>query len=77
MKTKFRIGKEDTIKATAYNSEKRNILATIYDSGYTKIEQVINELYRKIPHYTGKKIEITIYNQDKEKIKHITRKVNQ
>lgn len=74
MKTKFRISKNDTIKATA--SGQNGLLSTVYDSGFTTISQVVSRLISKIPYYSGKSIEISIYNENTQRIKYITKKVN-
>ena len=74
MKTKFRISKNDTIKATA--SGQNGLLLTVYDSGFTTISQVVGKLISKIPYYSGKSIEISIYNENTQRIKYITKKVN-
>lgn len=74
MKKKFRVSKNDTIKATA--SGKNGLLSTVYDSGFTTINQVVGKLISKIPYYSGKSIEISIYIIDKQTVKYITKKVN-
>ena len=74
MKTRFRISKNDTIKATA--SGQNGLLSTVYDSEFSTIDQVISRLISKIPYYSGKTIEISIYNIDKQTVKYITKKVN-
>ena len=74
MKKRFRVSKNDTIKAIA--SGKNGLLSTVYDSEFTSINQVINRLISKIPYYSGKTIEISIYNIDKQTVKYITKKVN-
>lgn len=71
---RFRVSKNDTIKATA--SGKNNLLASVYDSEFTTINQVVSLLISRIPYYSGKTIEISIYNIDKQTVKYITKKVN-
>jgi hypothetical protein len=73
---RFRIKEQDTIKATAVSEDTRKFLSSIYDSGFTTIQEVEDSLTRKIPHFTGKKINITITNCDKEECKNYTISVN-
>lgn len=57
-----RIGYNDTIKAHAFDAN-RKIIASVYDSGFTTIESVANCLSNKCPF---KKIsEIDVFNEDK------------
>lgn len=74
MKTKFRVSKNDTIKAIARGQN--GLLSTVYDSEFSTIDQVVSRLLSKIPYYSGKIIEISIYNIDKQTVKYITKKVN-
>lgn len=73
---RFRIAKNDTIKASAYCPKQRKLLATVYDDNFTRIDEVKSALLRKIPHFSGKKIEISITNQDKETNKSFEISVN-
>ena len=72
---RFRISKNDEIKATACTIE-GVLLASLYDSQFTKIGEVIGVLMRKIPHYSGKKIEVKIWNITTDKVKYLTVNVN-
>ena len=62
---RFRISKNDTIKATAFTGGK--LLASLYDSQFTTIDQITSTLIGKIPYFSGKSIEISIYNETKQK----------
>lgn len=72
----FRIKESDTVRANALNIEGK-VLATIYDSNFTTIKQVESALLRKIPHFVGKKLDISIFNIDKDIYKRYTINVNQ
>ena len=72
--TKFRISKNDEIKATASGSA--GLLSSVYDSQFTTIGEVIGVLLRKIPYYSGKKIDIEIWNITKDKVKYFSINVN-
>ena len=72
--TKFRISKNDEIKATASGSG--CLLSSVYDSQFTTIGEVIGVLMRKIPYYSGKKIDVEIYNTTKEAVKYLSINVN-
>lgn len=61
---RFRIVYNDTIKAYLYNS-KGKLLTTIYDSGFTKIKEVEYPLLKKVPYFSGKRLEVSILNEDK------------
>ena len=74
MRTRFKISKNDTIKAFVHANNK--LLASVYDSGFTTINEVVNRLISKIPYTNSKKLEISIHNNDKEQSKYITKKVN-
>ena len=71
----FRISKNDEIKARAL-SENNNLLALVYDSGFTTINEVVNVLMNKIPYTSGKKITIVITNVTKETVKYIDKTIN-
>lgn len=73
---RFRIKEKDTIKATVSSVMTRKILASVYDSGFTTISEIEAELIRKIPHFEGKEVLITITNIDKEESKQYTIKTN-
>lgn len=63
MRTINRISENDTIKAYAYDKS-RKLVATVYDSGFSTVGQVIGELQRKcsgLNHVAG----IQIHNLDK------------
>ena len=74
-KQRFRISKNDEIKATACAIE-GVLLASLYDSQFTTIGEVIGVLLRKIPYYSGKKIEVKIWNITTDKVKDLTINVN-
>jgi len=74
--SRFRIREQDTIKASATSDETRRFLGSIYDSGFTTIQEVETTLLSRIPHFAGKKINITITNCDKEECKNYTISVN-
>ena len=75
MKAKrFRISRNDEIKATASGSD--GLLSSVYDSQFTTIGEVIGVLLRKIPYYSGKKIEVEIWNITKEEVKNLSINVN-
>ena len=75
MKAKrFRISKNDEIKATASGSD--GLLSSLYDSQFTTIGEVVGLLMRKIPYYSGKKIEVKIWNITKDEVKNLTINVN-
>ena len=71
---RFRISKNDEIKATASSSE--GLLSSLYDSQFTTIGEVVGVLLRKIPYYSGKKIEVKIWNITKDEVKNLTINVN-
>ena len=73
---RFRIKETDTIKATATSTKTRKFLSSVYDSGFTTIEGVQRALLRKIPHFEGKSIDISITNLDKEQYKNFEVRVN-
>lgn len=59
----FRIASQDTVKAYVYSMDGR-LLAQVYDSGFTAIDQVKNALNRKVIGLP-RKVEYTICNEDK------------
>ena len=71
----FRISKNDVIKARVL-SENNNLLALVYDSGFTTINEVVNVLMSKIPYTSSKKITIVITNTTKETVKYIDKNIN-
>ena len=73
-KQRFRISKNDEIKATASGSA--GLLSSLYDSQFTTIGEVIGVLLRKIPYYSGGKIEVKIWNITKDEVKNLTINVN-
>ena len=77
MRTKrpFRIKESDTVRANVLSVEGR-VLATVYDSGFKTIKQVESTLLRKIPHFGGKKLQLSILNIDKDIYKRYTINVN-
>ena len=72
---RFRISKNDEIKATACTVD-GGLLSNLYDSQFTTIGEVIGVLIRKIPHYSGEKIEVKIWNITTDKVKYLTINVN-
>ena len=74
MKTKFRISKDDTIKAAIRGNGR--LLAIVYDSQFTTIDEVVGRLISKVPYFSGSKVEISIRNETKGKSKYITKSVN-
>ena len=68
---RFRISKNDEVKATACTIE-GVLLSSLYDSQFTTIGEVVGVLMRKIPYYSGKKIEVKIWNMTTDKIKYLT-----
>ena len=74
-KQRFRISKNDEIKATACTIN-GGLLASLYDSQFTTIGEVLGVLIRKIPYYSGKKIEVKIWNITTDKVKYLTVNVN-
>ena len=73
-KQRFRISKNDEIKATA--SVSTGLLSSVYDSQFTTIGEVVGALMRKIPYYSGKKIDVQIWNITSDKVKYLTINVN-
>ena len=71
---RFRIAKNDEIKATASGSD--GLLSSLYDSQFTTIGEVVGVLMRKIPYYSGKKIDVKIWNMTNDKVKDLTVNVN-
>lgn len=69
-----RISRKDEIKATAMGD--REMLASLFDSGFTTLAEVEKALIRKIPFYSGSKLNITITNLDKQESKNYDLKVN-
>jgi hypothetical protein len=74
MKTRFRISKNDTVKATLSGNGK--LIATLYDSNFTTISEVYGTLCRKVPYFSGQKVECHITIPEKEKSIYFTKKVN-
>ena len=68
---RFRISKNDEIKATACTIE-GVLLSSLYDSQFTTIREVVGVLIRKIPYYSGKKIEVKIWNITSDEVKYLT-----
>jgi hypothetical protein len=62
----FIIKETDTIKATVCCSKSGKLLASVYDSGFTRISQVESALMRKIPFYGRQLLCVSIVNIDKE-----------
>ena len=76
MKTKrFRISQNDEIKATAC-AIGGGLLSSVYDSQFSTIGEVVGVLIQKIPYYSGKKIDVKIWNVTKDEVKNLTINVN-
>ena len=74
-KQRFRISKNDEIKATAC-AVGGGLLSSVYDSQFTTIGEVIGVLLRKIPYYGGGKIDVKIWNVTKDEVKNLSINVN-
>ena len=74
--TRFRIKANDTIKVTMSADNTGKLLATVYDSGFTTIGEVLRKSISKIPYTNSGKVFISIYNQDTERIKQLYKYVN-
>lgn len=72
---RFRIAYNDTIRANILSMEGK-VLATVYDSGFKTIKQVEQTLINKIPYFSGKEVQISIFNIDKDIYKRYNVKVN-
>ena len=75
-KTRFRIKANDTIKATMSADNTGKLLATVYDSGFSTIGEVVNKLISKVPYTNSGKVYISIYNQETEQSKQLIKHVN-
>lgn len=64
MATKFRITQGSTIKAKLFDSE-GNLLTTIYDSGYTRLDQVQSALLSKCCN-PPKRTYFSVLNEDQD-----------
>lgn len=64
--SRFRIGYDDTIKAFGYNRGRR-MVASVYDSGYTAIGQVIDRLEEKGSGFLTSIVQVNIVNVTKDK----------
>ena len=73
---KFRIKQSDTIKATLIEQRSGRLIATVYDSEFTTINQVVRALFNKVRYTTAKKVNVAIHNLDKEQSKHFVLNVN-
>lgn len=76
MKKQFRIKESDTVKACASDKFNKKLLASLYDSDFTRFKQVESALIRKIPYTNAKKLNITIINETQETSKHYSIKIN-
>jgi hypothetical protein len=74
--SRFRLSFTDTVKATVASAQTGKFLASIYDSGFTTIKQVESALLSKVPHFGGKKVNVSITNLDKEQSKSYELNVN-
>lgn len=75
MKTRFRISANDTIKATMSSAEGK-LLSTVYDSQFTTIGEVVSVLIARVPYTPTKSVSISIYNETKDEVKYIQKRVN-
>lgn len=75
---RFKISKGDTVIGTVSSLGTNNdhLLASVYDSGFSTINQVIGALNRKIAFYGGNKLSYRITIPEKELVKYIIKKVN-
>jgi hypothetical protein len=75
---RFRINKDNTVLGTVSSLGTHNdhLLASVYDSGFTTINQIISTLNRKIAFYGGNKLSYRIAIPEKELVKYIIKKVN-
>jgi len=73
---RFRINKDDIVLGTVSSLGTINdhLLASVYDSGFTAINQIINTLNRKIAFYGGDKLSYRIAIPEKELVKYIIKK---
>jgi hypothetical protein len=62
---RFRITSETTIKATLFNSDGK-LIAQLYDSGYTRIDQVKSALLSKCC-YLPKNVSFGIHDVDNDR----------
>lgn len=60
---RFRISKHDMVKAHIFNKDGK-LLTTLYDSGFTTIDQIKTTLRGKVNGYN--KTSISISNEDKQ-----------
>ena len=74
--TRFRIKANDTIKAVMSDENIGKLLATVYDSGFTTIGEVVARLFSKCQYTSSRTVHISIYNQDTERIKQFKKHVN-
>jgi len=69
---RFRIKQTDTV--TAYICHKGQVIASLYDSGFNTIDsvkyQILNKLGWSYKGY-GRRVEITIHNQDTGQTKYL------
>jgi len=64
MRTINRISEKDTIKAFSYNKN-RKLIATVYDSGFRSIKEVVRRLKEKGSGWLKKIYTVNIINEDK------------
>lgn len=65
MRTPFRIAYNDTIRAYGYNRTNK-LVVQLYDSGFTKISQVIGRLSEKSSGLLTRLERVNIVNKDKD-----------
>lgn len=65
MRTPFRIAYNDTIRAYGYNRTNK-LVVQLYDSGFTKISQVIDRLSEKSSGQLTRLERVNIVNKDKD-----------
>ena len=75
MKTRVRIREKDTVKA--YLTKGGKLIASLYDSGFTTVSQVIATLDNKVSDYNKGKGELyySILNEDKGEHKGISKRI--
>ena len=64
MKTRFRVNRNDTVKAQLVDKEGK-LLTSLYDSGFTTIKQCYNAVLSKCCN-PPKETRFNIYNEDQD-----------
>jgi len=63
----MRVEIKDTIRASAYGDDGK-LISNLYKSGFTGIKQIMEELIRKVPYYSGKRLRFVIQNDDSKEV---------